>query len=182
MWCFQHHRSDIPVYILVSAAQPRVGSTKNKFIKQIKKEFRRQIKEEPMTSNDIEVEIVYSTTKTKGQRADIDNIVKPILDALEGIAYKKDDQVRSIKSTLFDRTIPNYTHKFSGRTEHLSDIFNKNPHNILIFIYSDVRLKELGGGDKVITERINKFIEKWRKEHPGKKIYVGYPQKRKGIE
>ena len=42
---------------------------------------------------DCEVEIIWFRTKTRG---DIDNRVKPILDCLEGVAFKNDKQVAKL--------------------------------------------------------------------------------------
>ena len=50
----------------------------------------------PTRSNRIDIEIYYHTQK--GIRADVDNVIKPILDALIGIVYLDDSQVRSVKA------------------------------------------------------------------------------------
>jgi Holliday junction resolvase RusA-like endonuclease len=70
----------------------------------------------PITEDDIEFELLYSTLTKKGVRADIDNIIKPNLDALKGMAYNDDIQVRSVTATLFDRNKENIV---SGRVEHM---------------------------------------------------------------
>ena len=49
----------------------------------------------------MEVEVLYSGRFSAGTRKDIDNILKPTLDALNGVAYVDDKQVRSVTATLF---------------------------------------------------------------------------------
>jgi len=51
----------------------------------------------PTKSNSIDIEIYFSYKRAL--RPDVDNIIKPILDALKGIVYMDDSQVRSIHVT-----------------------------------------------------------------------------------
>ena len=51
----------------------------------------------PLSSSNIEVDIVFAERSTS--RPDVNNIAKPILDALKGIAYGDDKQVRSVRVT-----------------------------------------------------------------------------------
>src|SRR5439155_12728238 len=105
----------------------------------------------PIAASDIEVEIIYSTAITPAQRIDTDNIQKPTLDALKGIAYLDDRQVRHADSTLFDR---NTVGQVNGRVEHIGRLFYTHvPHVVLIRIYSDSRLGELGGEATVQQKR-----------------------------
>jgi Holliday junction resolvase RusA-like endonuclease len=107
----------------------------------------------PITTSDIELEIIYSTALNPAQRLDADNVNKPTLDALKGVAYLDDAQVRHVDSTLFDRTGGQVT----GRVEHIQRLFyTAQPHVLLISIYSDTRLAELGG-ESVVTHR--RYIE-----------------------
>ena len=57
----------------------------------------------PIETSDIEVEIIHSTAVKQAERMDTDNIQKPTLDALKGIAYADDAQVSHVDATLFDR-------------------------------------------------------------------------------
>jgi hypothetical protein len=112
----------------------------------------------PITKYDIEVEILYSTFTKKGKRADIDNVIKPTLDALKDVASKDDIQVRSVTGTLFDR---NKDSNISGRVEYIKQLFySPDKETLLISIYSDSRLEELGGEDAVKKMR----LEQWDKE------------------
>jgi Holliday junction resolvase RusA-like endonuclease len=45
----------------------------------------------PLVSNQIEIEIVFADKRIP--RPDVDNVPKPVLDALKGIVYKDDAQV-----------------------------------------------------------------------------------------
>jgi hypothetical protein len=49
----------------------------------------------PTTSNRIDIEIYFLAQRAL--RPDVDNIMKPILDALKGVVYLDDSQVRSVK-------------------------------------------------------------------------------------
>jgi len=51
----------------------------------------------PIKSRRIDIEIFFQAKNTL--RADVDNIIKPILDALKGVVYFDDSQVRSVKVT-----------------------------------------------------------------------------------
>ena len=105
----------------------------------------------PISANDIEIEIAYATTAKEGQRKDADNINKPTLDALEGIAYLNDKQVRSVTSTVFDKNMPL---KVGGYVEYMGRLFySAKPHVLLIMIYSDTRLSELGGEQELQRRR-----------------------------
>ena len=106
---------------------------------------------DPTTADDIEIEIAYATSEKRGERKDADNVNKPTLDALEGVAYLNGRQVRSVTSTIFDK---NTALKIGGRVEYMGRLFYSNkPHVLLIMIYSDTRLAELGGEEEVQRRR-----------------------------
>jgi hypothetical protein len=50
---------------------------------------------EPLESDRIDLDIWFEAVR--GMRPDVDNILKPILDALNGIVYADDRQVRSVR-------------------------------------------------------------------------------------
>ena len=112
----------------------------------------------PITVPDVEIELVYSTHVKRAERMDADNVNKPTLDALKGVAYIDDSQVRSVTSTLFDR---NVSHQVAGRVEHMGSLFHSAaPDVVLIMVYSDSRLQELGGEAEVQRRR----YETWQQE------------------
>ncbi len=85
----------------------------------------------PTESTRLDVEIFFETERSL--RADVDNVIKPILDALQGIAYLDDRQVRSVKVTALPSGEP---YRLSGWMD--SEILyrlKKEPPEFLINIY-----------------------------------------------
>jgi hypothetical protein len=77
------------------------------------------------------------------------------LDALEGVAYSNDRQVRSVSCTVFDKQS---SFDVSGRVEHVGRLFySDKSHVVLIMVYSDTRLAELGGEKEVQNRRYNEW-------------------------
>ena len=146
----RHRRFDTPVYQIWVYHQPKQKRrSKQMYIELVRAEAATVI-ENPIVSSDVEVEILYSTQIDKGVRADIDNVIKPTLDGLKGVAYADDSQVRSVTATLFDRTRDNI---LSGRVEYLGPLFySGDSHVLLISIYSDTCLAE-HGGEETLTQR-----------------------------
>jgi len=64
------------------------------YVERIKAEARNQVKGPPLGSTRIDVEIIFATREAR----DVDNVAKRILDALKGIIYDDDKQVRSVKN------------------------------------------------------------------------------------
>lgn len=139
----RHARIDTPAYDVWVEARPSFnGKGKEVYYEAVRNAAREQIKS-PIVSPDIEVEIIYSTAIAQAKRLDADNVNKPTLDALKGVAYIDDSQVRHADSTLFDRGTVG---QVNGRVEHIGRLFyTPHPHVVLIRIYSDTRLAELGG-------------------------------------
>jgi len=54
-----------------------------------------------MRSHRIDIDIWFSAKRSV--RADVDNIAKPVLDALKGVAYLDDRQVRSVRVVALPR-------------------------------------------------------------------------------
>lgn len=92
----------------------------------------------PITSPDVIVEIFYST-QTGTPQADIVDILKPTLEALEGIAYLEDSQVQSVTATVFDRD--QHLTK-SRRGEQIGPfLVSAGRHALLIRIFSESHIK-----------------------------------------
>jgi len=68
---------------------------KTKYIHQIQEATKEQVPY-PIKSGRIDIEIFFVALST--MRADVDNIIKPILDALVDIVYFDDKQVRSVRA------------------------------------------------------------------------------------
>ena len=87
-----------PTHLIWVGARPKSaqGKGKSRYIELIKGAAQEVIKE-PLKNYGIKVEICYPTDGTI--RQDVDNVIKPILDALIGIAYIDDSQIMSVKVT-----------------------------------------------------------------------------------
>jgi hypothetical protein len=147
----RHQRIDTPAYLVWVEQRPsNSGAGKRAYVQAIKTAAAAEIAE-PIRTADVEVEVVYSTKARAAERMDADNVNKATLDALKGIAYADDAQVRSVTASLFDR---NASHLVGGRVEHMGRLFySPFPHVVLIMIYSDSRLRELGGEAEVRRQR-----------------------------
>ena len=104
----RHRRFDTPIYQIWVHHQPKQKRrSKQMYIERVRSAADAVI-DKPIAASDVEVEILYSTQADKGIRADIDNVIKPTLDGLKGVAYADDAQVRSVTATLLDRTKDNF--------------------------------------------------------------------------
>lgn len=150
----RHARIDTPAYHVWVEARPSFnGKGKDAYYAAVKAAAAAVI-DRPIASSDIEVEIIYSTAAPPGQRLDTDNVNKPTLDALKGVAYLDDKQVRHADATLFDRA----GGQVHGLVEHIGRLFyTPHPHVVLISLYSDTRLVELGGESSVKQRRYIEF-------------------------
>jgi Holliday junction resolvase RusA-like endonuclease len=157
----RHTRIDLPSYQFVVYERPsssqRRGNTKQ-YKEMVRIEATKHIAS-PILSDDVEVEICWATRVREGIRADIDNIIKPTLDALIGIAFEDDKQIRSVTSTLVDRKKDN---KLSVYVEDLGPlIYIKKDDAVQIAVYSDNRLIELGGEETVRKKRNQELDKKF---------------------
>ncbi|EKD49704.1 MAG: hypothetical protein ACD_63C00068G0001 [uncultured bacterium] len=173
MHSFKHKKQEVPVYKFSVVTKPLTVNSKCKYKRKIKLRYKRNIQESacvemqkykiytPVKESDIEVEIYWSTKLSMGIRADVDNIIKPILDVLEGIVYLNDRQVRCVTSCLFDK---NRQLLMSGRVEDAARLlFSHNKNVVYIFIYSDSRLGEIGGAKVVEGKRQREYFRKFPK-------------------
>ncbi|MBI5360360.1 MAG: RusA family crossover junction endodeoxyribonuclease [Planctomycetes bacterium] len=86
-------------------------------------------------TDDIEVEIAWRSVEVDHAVADIDNIIKPILDAMNGAVYKDDKQIRSL---LVLRIPKGNRAEMSGYAEDFLEILeNVDTDSVQIAIYSD---------------------------------------------
>jgi Holliday junction resolvase RusA-like endonuclease len=159
----RHSRIDLPAYQLVVHERPKSLQgkkvKKSAYLKALRSEAVKQIPN-PILSGDIEVEICWATNIRIGMRADIDNIIKPTLDALIGIAYDDDRKVRSVTATLFDLSIDN---KIEGYVEDFAKLFFPNNSDaVQIAIYSDTRVAELGGYESLSKRKSEEFDKRFQ--------------------
>ena len=69
--------------------------SKNAYVAKIRKAAKAVVPR-PTKSPRVDIEIFFVSKRT--MRADVDNVIKPILDALVGIVYDDDKQVRSVRA------------------------------------------------------------------------------------
>lgn len=86
----------------------------------------------PTKSTRLDVEIFFYSELSL--RADVDNVIKPILDALIGIVYEDDRQVRSVRATALPKDDA-FRLKGWGRMEVLKRLMKDEPREFLIDIY-----------------------------------------------
>ena len=148
---FRHRRYDTPAYLIWAGARPATGGKgRSAYITMVADEARKEIAR-PIDALDIEVEVLYATRQKVDIRADVDNILWPTLDALKGVAYRDDRQVRSVTATIFDL---NDNTLVAGRVEYVGRLFySGRADTVLVCIYSDSRLADLGGEQAVRDER-----------------------------
>lgn len=97
----------------------------------------RDVVPRPTASTRIGIEIFFRAKKRL--RADVDNIIKPILDALKGIVYLDDSQVRMVRAT----TLPcDDAYKVPGWTsqEVLIRLTASSPQEFLINIFEGLSI------------------------------------------
>jgi hypothetical protein len=105
----EHKGSGKPVYSLIVDQRPSAGSKLGKAAyKDAVQEVARRGIHAPLTGDDIEVEILYSCRSPAGIVIDLDNVSHPTPNALTGIAYRDDRQVRSLRAARFEPKMPMY--------------------------------------------------------------------------
>jgi crossover junction endodeoxyribonuclease RusA len=89
-----------PVFRIWVEGHPQSLQGSQRGLKRYKEHIRnaaRQVVPNPTKSKRIDIEILFQAERPL--RADVDNIIKPVLDALKGIVYLDDLQVRSVRAT-----------------------------------------------------------------------------------
>ena len=158
---FRHRRFDTPAYLIWVGAKPIVGAKgKPAYMEAVAAEARNVV-ERAIDQPDVEIEVLYASRGNPNVRADVDNILKPTLDALKGIVYADDRQVRSVTATVFDLDVGAVV---AGRVEYYGKLFlSGNPDMLLICVYSDSRLQFLGGEAAIRENR----LRDWESRQPG---------------
>ena len=130
---FQYPPSGPPVHLLVVGQRPSSGSKRGRaaYEKAVQEVARREI-QTPLEGDDLEVEMLY--VSRAGIGIDIDNMVRPTLNALTGCAFHDDRQVRSIRATRFDLR---HSMQLFGNMEVVAALFRGGAdHRVAILIYS----------------------------------------------
>lgn len=154
----RHKRLSTPAYSLWVYQRPRSGGKgRDKYCEAVTRSASSHI-HQPIATDDIEVEIVWATTVDEAHRLDADNVSKPTLDALKKVAYVDDRLVRSVTVTVFDRL---RSHVVEGRAEEMAKLLRSpSPDVVLVKIYSDARIAELGGEEAVKRQH----YEAWKRD------------------
>jgi hypothetical protein len=112
----RHQGSDTPAYhVWVHNWPTKTNPGKAHYMAAVRTAAKEAIASS-ISADDVEVEVLYSTLRRRHMRGDIDRVLKPTLDALKGIAYIDDIQVRSVTATLFERM---HASMLSGRVEYI---------------------------------------------------------------
>lgn len=86
----------MPISFWVKAVPRSLAAQKKEAYIALIQEAARSVFKKPIQSPRIDVEIIFAA-KDRNLRADVDNVAKPILDALKNIVYDDDKQVRSVR-------------------------------------------------------------------------------------
>ncbi len=145
---FRYSRSDQFVYQIVIPIKPLSAQAKRNSLQEYKTHIRHIAEkyiDSPISEDDIEIEITWASVDHIGIRSDLDNIVKPIVDSLIGVAYHDDNQIRTVVATFFDRKMKNTICCYVEDLAHI--LYTGNDNVIQVTIYSDSKLKEKGGAE-----------------------------------
>ena len=119
-----------PRYSLWVEGVPKSLSAKKKveYVKRVKQAAARIIRT-PLRSRRIDIEIVFAA-KDRTLRPDVDNVAKPILDALKDVVYEDDRQVRSVSVVALPlddafrmRGSISVTHRVTTSNEFLVNVY-----------------------------------------------------------
>lgn len=94
----------------------------------------------PCTSGSLIVEVWFCYPESK--RPEVDNVLKPILDAMEGVVYINDRQVRQVKCTAFPDSGP---WKVRTKGEALGRLRNTDHREFLVLVFDETHLGVLDG-------------------------------------
>lgn len=169
----KYPRRETPAYVIWVEGRPRKKG--QRYREAVRRAAAAEISKAPITTDDVEVEIAYSTTRK--ERPDVDNAVKPTLDGLRGYAFKDDVQVRSVTVARFhplEAITPDGRCRVSGLVEHLKRLFidtrprdREAPKEVTrILVYSDTWLEELGGEEAVKAQRKKEWDREWNSQFP----------------
>jgi hypothetical protein len=113
------------------------AESKKGYQQAIKKEAKVRYTDEPLDSDNLYVRIVWFARKKSGP--DVDNIFKRILDALEGIVYRTDRQIRQCLATKIELAKP-----YTLSTRHIPDDLYGRLVVLLDSSVSDILFIEVG--------------------------------------
>ena len=125
-----------PVFRIWIPGSPRAAGknrgARTRYVEQIRRAAS-EVVPHPTRSPRIDIEVFFYADTTL--RADVDNVIKPILDALIGVVYEDDRQVRSVKATAFPK---GDAFRSSGSMDVLNRLMKTEPKEFLINVYEDL--------------------------------------------
>jgi len=98
----------------------------------------KQVVPHPTKSKRLDIEIWFQAETSL--RADVDNIIKPVLDGLKGVVYLDDSQVRSVKATALPADDVYSMHEWTN-AEVLLRLTEHPPKEFLINIFHGIGLQ-----------------------------------------
>jgi hypothetical protein len=113
------------------------AESKKGYQQSIKKEAKARYTDDPVESDNLYVRIVWFARKKSGP--DVDNIFKRILDALEGIVYRTDGQIRQCLATKIELAKP-----YTLSTHHIPEDLYGRRVVLLDSSVSDILFIEVG--------------------------------------
>ena len=122
-----------PAFRIWIPGSPRAAGknsrARRRYVEQIRKAAS-EVVPYPTKSTRIDIEVFFYAETSL--RADVDNVIKPILDALIGVVYEDDRQVRSVKATALPK---GDAFRSSGSMDVLIRLIKTEPKEFLINIY-----------------------------------------------
>ena len=135
-----------PAYSLWIEGMPRSLSAEKKagYMERVRQVAAQQVAS-PLRSGRLDIDIIFAA-KDRLLRPDVDNIAKPILDALKGVIYDDDRQVRSVRIVA----VPlDDASRFSGQPVTVSRLARAD--EFLVNVYEGLELDVWVGEAEKIT-------------------------------
>jgi len=131
-----------PIFRIWVSGYPKSSQANKSNLNRYKEGIRMAAKKiipQPTKSRRLDVEIFFQAESLL--RPDVDNVIKPILDALKGIVYKDDSQVRSVKITALP-SLEDGAYGISGwgNTEVFKRLTKHPPEEFLINIFEGLSI------------------------------------------
>ena len=122
-----------PAFRIWVPGSPRAAGknrgARSRYVEQIRKAAS-EVVSHPTKSPRIDIEVFFHAETSL--RADVDNVIKPILDALIGVVYEDDRQVRSARVTALPKGEP---FRSSGSGDVFTRLMKTEPKEFLINVY-----------------------------------------------
>ena len=130
------HAENKPIFRIWVKSRPHSSQRRNRKALQSYIEFIRdaakQVVPRPTESKMLDIEIWFQ--EETSLRADVDNIIKPVLDGLKGVVYLDDSQVRSVKATALPVDAVYSIHEWTS-AEVIKRLTAQPPKEFLINIF-----------------------------------------------